>query len=163
MLSRIENYFVSLLRGTVIATAFLSFLVTVLALLFAAYAHLAPEPQAETSKQIERFRSAVDPGKLIAEVFPTDSSVAKEGKSTPDGVAFDKSRHYDEETFGQFNKFLDVALGASFDSQAQFSDWLHGPNHIVFGWNLAIDHKDANDNDNVQNLVRSLLSITRRG
>jgi hypothetical protein len=157
MLSTIESFFVRLLRGTVIATAFLSFLTAVLAIFYVGYAEYAPEPTAKTSQQVERFRKATNPSKLIKELFPSGSDISKEMDSTPDQTTYVQSKHFDEEIFAEFNKFLDIGYGASFDDQSQFSDWLHGTNRIPFSWSNAIDDKNASNDDNINNLWRSLL------
>jgi hypothetical protein len=156
MLTGVESFFVRLLRGTVITTALVSFLVTVAAVLYAMYAQFAPEPQPRIASQIVRFRDAADPAKLIKELFPADSAIVKEFV-TSDGVAYEQRKHSESELFQEFNKFLDAALGASFENSAQFSDWLYGSNRIPFRWNSALDSKNATDESNIDVLWRSLF------
>ena len=156
MLSTVETFFIRLLRGTVIATAFVSFLITVLALLYAAYAFYAPDPVPNVSGQITRLRQATDPVELLKELFPPESSVVKD-TAAPDAIAYQAGKRDENETFQEFNKFLDVAFGASFDNAAQFSDWLSGRNPIPFRWPAAIDNKAKLDDSNIQLLSKSLL------
>ncbi|HKU08667.1 MAG TPA: hypothetical protein VJR30_21585 [Bradyrhizobium sp.] len=155
MLSNVETFFVRLLRGTVIATAMISFLITVLALLYAMYAQFAPNPQVRIADQLDRFRQATDPVKLIREVFPADAPIIKE-TGGPDNVAYEKGKRLDPEIFQQFNKLLDGALGASFENSSQFSDWLHN-NGLRFRNYSALDNKNALDEGNIEVLWRSLL------
>src|SRR5882762_2410950 len=98
MLSTVETFFIRLLRGTVIATAFLSFLVAVLALLYAGYAQYALDPAPNVAGQIARFRKATDPTELLKELFPPESSVVKES-AAPDNIAYEKGKRLDNETF----------------------------------------------------------------
>lgn len=156
MLSTVETFFIRLLRGTVIATAFVSFLITVLALLYAAYAFYAPDPVPNVSGQITRLRQVTDPVELLKELFPPESSVVKDA-AAPDAIAYQSGKRDENETFQEFNKFLDVAFGASFDNAAQFSDWLSGRNPIPFRWPAALDNKARLDDSNIQLLSKSLL------
>ena len=157
MLSNIEHFFVRLLRGTVVATAFIAFLVTVGALLYASYAQFAPEPQASLGRRIEKFRQETDPANLIRQVFPNDSTVYKDAAAT-DRVTYERSAPSDEVLFNGLNKFLDVSLNASFERRQQFSDWLYGSNKIQFSWSGSIDDKGATNENNVNFLWRSLLN-----
>jgi hypothetical protein len=156
MLTLTESFFVRLLRGTVVTTAFVSFLIAVLAILYALYAQFAPEPQPNIAGSIARLRQAVDPEKLIKEVFPSDSAIAKE-VDAPDHIAYQLSKPSQNELFQQFNTFLDRSLGASFESSNQFSDWLYGSNNIKFAWNRDLDRSTASDESNVNVLWLSLL------
>ena len=70
MLSQAEHFFVRLLRGTVIFTAGLALLVATLALCFAIYAFIAPEPSVKMTQEIGRLRKSVSPKILISELFP---------------------------------------------------------------------------------------------
>jgi hypothetical protein len=155
MLSNIETLFVRLLRGTVIATAMVSFIITVLALLFALYAEFAPNPKVRLADQIDRFRQATDPVKLIREVFPAEAAIIKE-TSGPDNVVYEKGKRLDPEILQQFNKFLDVALGASFENASQFADWLHN-NGVRFRGYSALEDRNALDEGNIEVLWRSLI------
>lgn len=156
MLSTVENFFIRLLRGTVIATASVSFLITLLALLYAGYAWYAPDPVPNVAGQIARLRKATDPVELFKELFPPESSVVKD-TTTPDGVPYEIGKRSENDTFQEFNKFLDIALGASFDNAAQFSSWLNGSNAIPFRWPTAIDNKARLDDSNIELLSKSLL------
>lgn len=156
MLSTVENFFIRLLRGTVIATASVSFVVTLLALLYAAYAWYAPDPVPNVAGQITRLRKATDPVELFKELFPPESSVVKD-TATPDAIPYESGKRSENDTFQEFNKFLDVALGASFDNAAQFSSWLNGSNAIPFRWPTAIDNKARLDDSNIELLSKSLL------
>jgi hypothetical protein len=156
MLTPTESFFVRLLRGTVVATAFVSFLIAVLAILYALYAQFAPEPQPNIAGSVVRLRQAVDPAKLIKEVFASDSTIAKEAE-TPDNIAYQLNKPSQNELFQQFNTFLDRSLGASFESSNQFSDWLYGSNNIKFGWNRDLDRSTASDESNINVLWLSLL------
>ena len=106
--------------------------------------------------QIARFRKTTDPTELLKELFPPESSVVKES-AAPDDIAYEKGKRFENKTFQEFNKFLDVALGASFDNAAQFSDWLYGGNRLQFRWSNAIDDKANLDDSNIDILWRSLL------
>src|SRR5579863_8406808 len=130
MLTATENFFVRLLRGTVITTALVSFLVAVSALIFVLYAYYAPEPQPRVANSIARFRQAVDPANLIKEVFSSDSAIFKD-VDAPDNVAYLQRKPSPSEMLQQFNEFLDRAFGASFDNSNQFSDWLYGSGAII--------------------------------
>ncbi|MEH2472155.1 hypothetical protein V1281_006657 [Nitrobacteraceae bacterium AZCC 2161] len=156
MLSTVENFFIRLLRGTVIATAFLSFLITVIALLYAGYAWYAPDPVPNVAGQIVRLRKATDPVELLKELFPPESSVVKD-TAPPDAIPYESGKRSENDTFLEFNKFLDIALGASFDNAAQFSTWLNGGNAIPFRWATAIDNKARFDDSNIELLSKSLL------
>lgn len=156
MLSTIENFFIRLLRGTVIATAFLSFLITVIALLYAGYAWYAPDPVPNVAGQIARLRKATDPVELLKELFPPESSVVKD-TTKPDAIPYESGKRSENDTFQEFNKFLDIALGASFDNAAQFSSWLNGNDAIPFRWPTAIDNKARLDDSNIELLSNSLL------
>ena len=103
MLTTTENFFVRLLRGTVVATAFVSFLITVLALLYALYAQFAPEPQPQVASAIGRLREAVDPRNLIKEVFSSDSAIVKEAE-VPDNITYQLRKPSPNEMFQEFNK-----------------------------------------------------------
>src|ERR1039458_1918617 len=111
MLTPIESFFVRLLRGTVVFTAFVSFAITILALFYAGYAQFAPEPTARLSSRISQIRQATDPSNLIKELFPADASVTKEVVAKADNVAYSLLNASDEEIFKEFNKFLDILLG----------------------------------------------------
>ncbi|MCK1601606.1 hypothetical protein IVB02_09200 [Bradyrhizobium sp. 166] len=156
MLSTVENFFVRLLRGTVIATAFVSFVVTLLALLYAAYAWCAPDPIPNVAGQTTRLRKATDPAELFKELFPPESSVVKE-TAAPDGIPYESGRRSDNDAFQEFNKFLDIALGGSFDNAVQFSSWLNGNNAVPFRWPTVIDNKAKLDDSNIELLSKSLL------
>jgi hypothetical protein len=155
MLSNVETFFVRLLRGTVIATAMVSFLITILALLYALYAQFAPNPQVRIAEQIDRFRQVTDPVRLIREVFPADAPIVRETGGS-DNVAYEKGKRLDPEILQQFNRFLDGALGASFENSSQFSDWLHN-NGMRFRNYGALDNRNALDESNIEILWRSLL------
>ena len=157
MLTPIENFFVRLLRGTVVFTAVVSFAVAILALVYAGYARFAPEPTAKLSGRISQIRQAIDPANLIKEQFPADASLTKDIVANADNVGYLLRYASDAEIFNELNKFLDILLGGSFESQKQFSDWLHGSNHISFSWDGSIDDKNAGNEDNVNILLRSLL------
>lgn len=157
MLTPIESFFVRLLRGTVVFTAFVSFAITILALFYAGYGQFAPEPTANLSSRVSQIRQATDPTNLIKELFPADASVTKEVVAKVDNVTYSLRNPSDGEIFNEFNKFLDVLLGGSFDNQKQFSDWLYGSNQIGFSWSGFIDNKDVRNEDNVNILWRSLL------
>lgn len=103
MLSTIENFFIRLLRGTVIATAFLSFLVTVIALFYAGYAWYAPDPIPNVAGQIARLRKATDPVELLKELFPPESSVVKD-TATPDAIPYESGKRSENDTFLQHKK-----------------------------------------------------------
>jgi hypothetical protein len=156
MLTATENFFVRLLRGTVVTTAFVSFLITVLAVLYALYAQFAPEPQPKITGSIARLRQAVDPANLIKEVFPSDSTIVKQIE-TPDNVAYQLRKLGPNEIFQEFNAFLDHAFGASFESSNQFSGWLYGSNQIQFSWSGGLDTKSAADESNINILWPSLF------
>jgi hypothetical protein len=156
MLTATESFFVRLLRGTVITTALVSFLVAVSAVLYVLYAQYAPEPQARVAGYIERFRQAVDPANLIKEVFPSDSAIFKEVEA-PDNIAYQLRKPSQNEMFQEFNVFLDRALGASFENSSQFSDWLYGSSGIQFRWSRDLDKKTAADESNIDVLWSSLL------
>lgn len=156
MLTPTENFFVRLLRGTVVATALVSFLVTVLAVLYALYAQFAPEPQPRVASSIERLRKAVDPANLIREVFSSDSAIVKEIEP-PDNIAYQLRKPSPNEMFQEFNVFLDHAFGASFENQNQFSDWLYGNGGIQFAWSRDLDRKTAADESNINVLWPSLF------
>jgi hypothetical protein len=156
MLTATESFFVRLLRGTVITTALVSFLVAVLAVLYVLYAQYAPEPQPKIAGHIERFREAVDPANLIKEVFPSDSAIFKQVE-TPDNIAYQLRKPSQNEIFQEFNAFLDRALGASFENSNQFSDWLYGSSGIQFRWSTDLDRKNAADESNIDVLWMSLL------
>lgn len=157
MLSNIETFLVRLLRGTVVITASISVLITAGALLYAAYAAFSPEPTANLLGYLDRFRQATDPVNLIKETFPEDSNVYKDAVSTQDNIRYEHSNPSDDILFTEFNKFLDLSLGASFESQKQFSDWLYGNNSIQFRWSKSIDDENATNENNVNYLWRSLL------
>lgn len=157
MLSPVENFFIRLLRGTVIATAFVSFLVTVVALLYAGYAWYAPAPVANVAGQIARLRAATDPVELLKELFPPESSVVKDS-AAPDNIAYERANRAENDAFQEFNRFLDVALGAGFEDASQFSNWLYGRNAIPFRWSTTIDNKTKLDDSNIDLLWKSLLS-----
>src|ERR1035437_1243226 len=154
MLTPIESFFVRLLRGTVVFTALVSFAITILALAYAGYAQFAPEPTAKLSGRVSQIRQAIDPANLIKQLFPADSSVTKDVLANVDNVAYSFRNAPDAEIFNEFNKFLDISLGGSFESQKQFSDWLYGSNHINFSWDNSIDDKIESNEDNVNNLLR---------
>jgi hypothetical protein len=155
MLTLLEKFFVRLLRGTVMFTALVSFVITVGALMYAGYVKFAPEPTASLSSRFSQIRQAVSPDKLIKELFPLE--VSKYVSANPDNIAYLFNSASDDEIFNEFNKFLDVALGASFESQRQFSEWLHSSNRISFSWDASIDNIAAINEDNVNILWRSLL------
>ena len=155
MLTATENFFVRLLRGTVITTALVSFLVAVSALLYVLYAHFAPEPQPRVANSIGRFRQAVDPANLIKEVFSSDSAIFKEA-DTPDNVAYQLHKPSPSEMLQEFNTFLDRAFGASFENSNQFSDWLYGSG-AIFRWSRDLDRSNAADESNIDVLWASLL------
>lgn len=157
MLSSIEIIFVRILRVTVVATASLAIFVSIGALLFAGYAHFSPEPAANLARGVQQLRQAVDPVRLLTTAFPKDSTIYKEVNNTPDNVSYKSVAASDEEIFRELNKFLDVAFGASFQSQAKFSEWLYGPDAIAFRWSSEIDDKKASNENNVDYLWRSLL------
>jgi hypothetical protein len=157
MLSNIEHFFVRLLRGTVVATAFIAFLVAVAALLYAGYAQYAPEPQASLSRRIDKFRQEVDPAALIKQIFSNDSTVYKDA-NVADRISYERSAPSDEVLLNGINKFLDISLNASIERRQQFSDWLYGTNKIEFLWSRSIDDKDATNENNVNFLWRSLLN-----
>jgi hypothetical protein len=156
MLTTTENFFVRLLRGTVVATAFVSFLITVLALLYALYAQFAPEPQPQVASAIGRLREAVDPRNLIKEVFSSDSAIVKEAE-VPDNITYQLRKPSPNEMFQEFNVFLNRAFGASFENANQFSDWLYGSTGIQFRWSRDIDKSTASDESNVNVLWPSLF------
>lgn len=156
MLSTVENFFIRLLRGTIIATAFVSFAITLLALLYAAYAWCAPDPIPNVAGQITRLRKATDPAELFKELFPPESSVVKD-TAAPDAIPYESGRRSDNDAFQEFNKFLDIALGGSFDNAVQFSSWLNGNNAISFRWPTVIDNKAKLDDSNIELLSKSLL------
>jgi hypothetical protein len=155
MLSNVETFFVRLLRGTVIATAMVSFLITILALVYGLYAQFAPDPHVRIAEQIDRFRQATNPVKLIREVLPADAPILKEIGGS-DNVVYEQGKRLDPEILQQFNKFLDSALGASFENSSQFSDWLHS-NGMRFRGYSALDNGKALDESNIEILWRSLL------
>jgi hypothetical protein len=157
MLTLLEKFFVRLLRGTVMFTALVSFVITVGALVYAGYAKFAPEPTASLSGRFSQIRQAVSPDVLIRGLFPVDSEVTKYVSANPDNVAYSLHSASDDELFNEFNKFLDVLLGGSFESQKQFSEWLYGTNNIGISWDPSIDNKSAINEDNVNILWRSLL------
>lgn len=156
MLTPTESFFVRLLRGTVVTTASVSFLAAVLAVVYALYAQFAPEPQPNIPGSIARLRDAVDPAKLIKEVFASDSAIAKQA-DTPDRLTYQLSKPSQNELFQQFDTFLTRSLGASFESSSQFSDWLYGSNRIRFGWDPDLDRKSASDESNINVLWPSLF------
>lgn len=156
MLTTTESFFVRLLRGTVITTALVSFLVAVSAVSYVLYAIFAPEPQPRIAGNIERFRHAVDPAKLIKEVFPSDSAIFKEVEPS-DNVVYQLRKPSQNEIFQEFNAFLDRALSASFENSSQFSDWLYGSSGIQFRWNNDLSRKNAADESNIDFLWASLL------
>jgi hypothetical protein len=156
MLTTTEGFFVRLLRGTVITTALVSFLIAVSAVLYVLYAQFAPEPQPKIAGNIERFRQAVDPAKLIKEVFQSDSAIFKEA-DLPDNVAYQLHKTSQNEVFQEFNAFLDRAFSASFENSSQFSDWLYGSNSIQFGWSNDLSRKNASDENNIDVLWLSLF------
>ena len=159
MLSTTESAFVRILRGTVIATASLAILITVGALLYAAYAYLAPEPHANLYGRLAEFRQATDPINLISEVFPKDSSVVKDLSSIRNDVSYERKAASDRMLFDEMNKFLNAAFGASFEDESKFADWLHGNSdeRIQFSWSKRIDDEKAANENNVNYLLRSLL------
>jgi len=157
MLSDIESFFVRLLRGTVVATALVAFLVTVGALLYAAYAQYSPEPKAALANRIDKLRKEIDPAGLIREIFPADSSVHKDA-SLPDTISYQRIAPTDEVLFSGLNKFLDSALDANFERREQFSEWLYGLRKIPLSWDSSIDNKEEKTEDNVNVLWRSLLN-----
>jgi len=65
----------------------------------------------------------------------------------------------ESDAFQEFNRFLDIALGASFDNAAQFSSWLNGSNAIPFRWPTAIDNKARLDDSNIELPSKSLLYV----
>jgi hypothetical protein len=157
MLSNTECFFVRLLRGTIVATAAVSLLVTIGALGFAAYAHLAPEPRADLARRVTRIRAATDPVNLVKQVFPADATAVKELVAKPDDVAYSLRNADEKEIFDEFNRFLDVVFKAAFDSEKVFSGWLYGDRSVELRWSEAIDDKDAANENNVNILWRSLL------
>jgi hypothetical protein len=157
MLNPMESFFVRLLRVTVILTALVSLATAAITLLYAGYAQYLPEPTAKLSGRVSQIRQAIDPANLIKELFPDDSSVTKTALANADNVAYSLRNASDAEIFTEFNRFLDVLFGGSFESQKQFSDWLHGSNRIYFSWNDSIDNNSAHNEDNVNVLWRSLL------
>lgn len=159
MLSRTENVFVRILRDAVIFTASIALLITVGALIYAGYAYFSPEPEANLRGRINDFRHATDPLRLIYDVIPKDSSVAKDAAATPDQISYESADAPDQTLFGQMNKFISVAFGATFQSESKFADWLHGSgdSRIPFTWSKAIDDENAENEDHVEYLFRSLL------
>ncbi len=157
MLSHVEAIFVRILRGTVIFSAFISLLIAIGALIYAGYVQFAPQPSANLSSKIVRFREATNPSKLIKELFPSDSAVYREASSDDDNVPYELRNPTDVSIYEEFNKFLDGALGASFDNPKQFTNWLYGSNSIPFRWGESIDGKNARNENNVNVLWRSLI------
>ena len=76
MLTNVRTFFVCLLRGTVIATAMISFLIASGTALCNVRT-VRSESQVRIVEQVERFRQAVDPVKLIKQVFPADAPIVK--------------------------------------------------------------------------------------
>lgn len=157
MLSPIEGIFVRLLRGTVVATAFISIAATIVSLVYAANAQFAPDPKSRLSQRVLEFRTATDPAKLIESVFPPDSDLVKEVRERSASSPYTFNAASTEELFTEFNKFLDTFLGGKFESAKQFSDWLYGSDRIELRWSKKIDHKEASNEDNVNILWSSLL------
>ena len=159
MLSVIETVFLRILRGTVIATAALALVVAAAALAYAAYAYFAPEPRPNLSARVNDFRQATDPSKLLAEVFPSDSTVIKDTAPISGSVAYESTGASDQMIVAELNKFLGAAFGASFKDEAKFADWLHGSDagRVPFGWSKQIDDEQASNENNVNYLVRTLL------
>ena len=156
MLSNTENLFVRILRGTVIATASFALFVMGCALVYAAYAQLAPEPRPNLSSRTDKFRQATDPAKLIKELFPNDSEIFSSA-SKSDDVVYAFRQTTTDELFAEFNKFLNVSLKAKFEDPRQFSDWLYGQNAIPFSWSKAIDTEGVTNESSVQLLWQSLF------
>lgn len=157
MLSRIESCFVSLLRGTVVFTAFISIFVAIAALIYAAYAQYAPEPSARLSGRMPAFIEATDPAKLFKQLFPADSEIVTQATSLTDNVRYSFQNASNEQIFAEFNRFLDSFLGGSFQSQRQFNDWVYGNDRIEFTWSKDIDNERATNEDNVNILWKSLI------
>lgn len=157
MLSPVESFFVRLLRGTVIFTASVSFAATIAALLYAAYAHYAPEPKVQLTAHIDEFRAATDPVKLIKKLFPANSDIVKRAAEMPNRVTYQRTNASVPAIYGEFNKFLDAFLGGSFESQDLFVNWLVGQNSIGLSWSQMIDDRDATNESNVNFLWRSML------
>src|SRR5271154_2317938 len=112
MLTSTENFFVRLLRGTVVSTAAIALLISLAALVFAAYAYGAPEPTADLSGEIDRFRYATDPAKLLISLFPNDSDIYRNATSTKDNVPYQFTEPSDHDPFVELNQFLDEAIHA---------------------------------------------------
>lgn len=157
MLSPVETIFVRLLRGTVVATAFVSIAITIIALVYAAYAHFTPEPKPRLSQRIGEIRSATDPAKLLESLFPLDSDLVKEMRNLSAASPYALRAASNDEIFAEFNKFLDIFLGGKFESAKQFSDWLFGSDRIELTWSRTIDDEKALNEDNVDILWRSML------
>jgi hypothetical protein len=157
MLTPLENVFVRIFRVTLVSTAFIALLIAICALLYVAYARFAPEPKANLSRKVDQIRQAVDPAILIKQLFPVDSTVYKDADTIADNVKYESRSAPDDLTFQEFNHFLAVSLGASFDSREQFQSWLYGNNHIEISWDNSIDDKQASNEDNVNYLLKSLL------
>lgn len=157
MLNPIESFFVRFLRVTVILTALVSLATAAITILYAGFAQYLPEPTANISGRVSQIRQSIDPVNLVKEIFQADTPVIRDMSANPDKVVYSLRLASDTELFNEFNKFLDVVLGGSFESQKQFSDWLQGNNKIDFSWNNSIDNKSARDEDNINVLWRSLL------
>lgn len=157
MLSPIEALFVRLLRGTVVATAFFSMLVTICALVYAAYAYYSPEPAYHLSQNVAKFRAATDPAELIKKLFPPDSDIVKTARDRSGAVAYTFRAASVADLFAGFNKFLDAFVGGKFESDKQFSDWLIGSDSIDMKWSRTMDHPNATNEDSVNRLWPSLL------
>lgn len=157
MLSSVEAAFVRLLRGTVVTTAFISIAITIIALIYAAYAQFKPDPKPQLSQRVHEFRNATDPARLIESIFPPNSDLVKglRGRSSIPPYIFHSASV--EEIFSEFNKFLDAFLGGKFESAKQFSDWLFSSNGIELSWSKAISDNNALNEDNVNRLWPSML------
>ena len=155
MLSPAESFFVRLLRITVVATAGLALLSAILALGAAAMAYFAPEPQAELSSQIERLRNATDPSKLMTSLF--DGTAVMAGANEEGKVVYKFSGASDDELFAEFNSFLKNSINGHFQDEDLFKSWLYSGDRIPFTWNEDIDNPNAQDEDSVTRLTRSLL------
>jgi hypothetical protein len=156
MLSPIEVLFVRILRVAVVATAGVALLVAVGCLVFSGYAFLAPNPTPRLTQEVGRFRQALDPDRLIREVYPADSSVVKSLSQLESGP-YQFRNATSKELYDAFNIFLDKAINAELENQATFEGWLTGRNQIPFSWSPAIDNRDAQDERSVAMLWRSLM------
>lgn len=167
LLSKAERLFVQILRTAAVLTAGVALLVAAGALLFAAYAYVAPNPTANLKQDVTRYRQALDPNRLIRGLYPADSSVVRGlGQLPPDG-SYQFSSATTKELYAAFNVFLDKAMRAELEGEAKFEGWLAGQNRIPFAWSSSIDSREAQDERSVAILSRSLMldyaqRLTRR-